>query len=225
MTQISAGQVKALRERTGAGMMDCKKALEEAGGDEEKAVEVILKKGLAKATKKAGAIATEGVIHAYIHAGARLGVLVEINCQTDFVAMNEDFKAFVDIVGLQIASMGPEFVRREDVSPEAIAKKTEIFRGQMAEEEAATGKKKPEAALEKIIEGKIAKWLGETCLVDQPSVQDEDKTIQQLTDELVSKTGEKVAIRRFVRFELGEGIEKKKSDLAADVAEALKDAN
>jgi elongation factor Ts len=225
MTQISAGQVKALRERTGAGMMDCKKALEEAGGDEEKAVEVILKKGLAKATKKAGAIATEGVIHSYIHAGGRLGVLVEVNCQTDFVAMNEDFKAFVDIVGLQIASMGPEFVRREDVSAEAIAKKTEIFRGQMAEEEATTGKKKPEAALEKIIEGKIAKWLSETCLVDQPSVQDEEKTIQQLTDELVSKTGEKVAVRRFVRFELGEGIEKKKSDLAADVAEVLKDSN
>jgi elongation factor Ts len=223
---ITADKVKSLRDRTGAGMMDCKKALEETGGDEEKAVEVIQKKGLAKAAKKGGAIAAEGTIHAYIHGAGKLGVLVEVNCQTDFVARNEDFKAFVDLVGLQIASMSPEFVRRDDVSAESLEKKKEIFRGQLLEEEQQTGKKKPEAALEKIIEGKISKWLTESCLVDQPSIQHEDgKTIQQLTDELSAKIGEKISVRRFVRFELGEGIEKKKADLAADVAETLAQQN
>lgn len=223
---ITAEKVKSLRDRTGAGMMDCKKALEEAGGDEDKAVEVIQKKGLAKAAKKGGAIAAEGTIHAYIHAGGKLGVLVEVNCQTDFVARNEDFKSFVDLVGLQIASMNPEFVRKEDVPADAVEQKKAIFRGQLAEEEAQTGKKKPEAALEKIIEGKISKWLTESCLVDQPSIQHEDgKTIQQLTDELTAKIGEKISVRRFVRFELGEGIEKKKADLAADVAATLAQQN
>ncbi|MEZ4255142.1 MAG: translation elongation factor Ts [Polyangiales bacterium] len=224
--QITADKVKALRDRTGAGMMDCKKALEETGGDEEKAVEVIQKKGLAKAAKKGGAIAAEGVIHAYIHAGGRLGVLAEINCQTDFVARNEDFKAYVDLIGLQIASMNPEFVRREDVPEDVVAKKRELFLGQLKEEEAQTGKKKPEAALAKIIDGKIEKWLSESCLVEQVSIQDESgKTIQALTEELVAKIGEKIAVRRFVRFELGEGIEKKKADLAADVAATLSQAN
>ncbi len=222
MTQINATMVKSLRDRTGAGMMDCKKALEEAGGNEEQAVEAIQKKGLAKVAKKAGAIAAEGTIHAYIHPGARLGVLVEVNCQTDFVARNDDFKEFVDMVGLQIASMGPEYVRREDVQESDKAKKAEFFKGQLAEEEAASGKKRPPQAVEKIIEGKLNKWLTEACLVDQVSVQsDEGETVQQICDKLSATIGEKISIRRFIRFELGEGIEKKTSDLAAEVAATL----
>ncbi len=224
--QVSAQQVKALRDRTGAGMMDCKKALLETEGDEEKAVEIIQQKGLAKAAKKAGAIAAEGVIHSYIHPGDRLGVLVEVNCQTDFVARNEDFKEFVNMVGLQIASMSPEFVRREEVDADVIAKKREFYLGQMREEEKATGKKKPEAALEKIIDGKINKWLTEACLDEQPSVQDDDgRTVGEIATALTAKIGEKIAVRRFVRFELGEGIEKKVNDLAADVAATIAGTN
>ncbi|MEM9195414.1 MAG: translation elongation factor Ts [Myxococcota bacterium] len=220
--EVNAKMVKSLRDRTGAGMMDCKKALIETEGDEEKAVEVIQKKGLAKAAKKAGAIAAEGVIHSYIHAGARVGVLIEVNCQTDFVARNEEFQEFVEGCCLQIASMSPEFVRREDVSDDAVAEKRAFFKGQLEEEEKQTGKKRPEAAIDKILDGKINKWLKESCLVDQPSVQDEEgRTIQQICDALSGKIGEKIAVRRFVRYELGEGIEKKKVDLAADVAATL----
>jgi elongation factor Ts len=222
MAQISAQMVKSLRDRTGAGMMDCKKALEETQGDEEAAVEVIQKKGLAKAAKKAGAIAAEGRIHAYIHPGSRLGVLVEVNSQTDFVARNEEFQAFVEMVGMQIASMTPEYVRREDITDEMVAKKKKFFEEQLAEEDAASGKSRPAAALGKIVDGKLEKWKTEVCLVDQPSVQDEGgRTVGQICDALSAKIGEKIAVRRFVRYELGEGIEKKKSDLAADVAAAL----
>lgn len=218
MAEISATMVKQLRDRTGAGMMDCKNALVEAGGDEEKALEIIQKKGLAKAAKRAGAIATEGVIQAYIHPGARLGVLVEINCQTDFVSRGEDFKQFVEDVCLQIASMSPLFTRREDVPGEAIEKQKALFKAQMDEEDQKSGKKRPEQAVGKILDGKLAKWLSESCLVEQVSVRETEKTIQQISDELSAKTGEKISVRRFVRFELGEGIEKRKSDLAADVA-------
>lgn len=222
MTQVTPQMVKSLRDRTGAGMMDCKKALVDTSGDEEQAVELIQQKGLAKVAKKAGAIAAEGMIHAYIHSGSRLGVLLEVNCQTDFVARNEEFREFVDGVGLQIASMGAEYVRREDISEADIAAKREFFAGQLKEEEASSGKKRPEAAIAKIIEGKLNKWMTETCLVDQPSVQDDEgRTIQALTEALSAKIGEKLSIRRFVRYQLGEGIEKKKVDLAADVAETL----
>ncbi|HUR89995.1 MAG TPA: translation elongation factor Ts [Ramlibacter sp.] len=221
MADVSMEMVKELRQRTGAGIMDCKVALNESGADIEKAVEYIQKKGLAKAAKKAGAIAAEGVIHSYIHAGSRLGVLVEVNCQTDFVARSDDFKTFADQVGLQIASMTPLFVRREDVPEAQKVKQREIFEAQMAEEAAQTGKKKPADVVAKIIEGKIDKWLQETCLVEQVSVVEGEKTIQQLADQLSAKIGEKIAVRRFVRYELGEGIEKQKSDLAADVAAAI----
>ncbi|HKU39465.1 MAG TPA: translation elongation factor Ts [Polyangiales bacterium] len=221
MADIGMEKVKELRQRTGAGIMDCKVALQENDGDMEKAVEYIQKKGLAKAAKKAGAIAAEGAIHAYIHAGSRLGVLVEVNCQTDFVARSEDFKSFVEQVGLQIASMSPLFVRREEVPEAQLQKQREIFSAQMAEEEKNSGKKKPEAVAAKILDGKIDKWLQEVCLVEQVSVVDGEKTIQALADALTAKIGEKIAVRRFVRYELGEGIEKAKSDLAADVAAAL----
>ncbi|MCS6797562.1 MAG: translation elongation factor Ts [Myxococcota bacterium] len=221
MAEITAAMVKALRDRTGAGMMDCRNALVEAGGDEERAVEIIQKKGLAKAVKKAGAIATEGVIHAYIHSGSRVGVLVEVNCQTDFVARNEAFRAFVDLVGLQIASMSPEYVRREDVPAEVLAARRAMFREQVALEDEKSGKKRPEAAVDKIVEGKLGKWLTEVCLVEQPSITDESKTIGQLADELTARLGEKIAVRRFVRYQLGEGLERKAQDLAADVAATL----
>ncbi len=220
---ITAQQVKALRDRTGAGMMDCKNALEEVGGDEEKAVDLIQKKGLAKVAKKAGAIAAEGVIHAYIHAGSRIGVLVEVNCQTDFVARSPEFLEFVNGVGLQIASMNPQFVRRSDISEDAIAKQREIFLGQMDEEEAQSGKKRPAEVKKKIVQGKLDKWQAESCLDEQPSVvSDEGQTTAQLADALSAKIGEKISVRRFVRYELGEGIEKKKTDFAAEIAETLK---
>ena len=221
MATVTMDLIKELRQRTGAGIADCKVALQENDADMEKAIEYIQKKGLAKAAKKAGAIAAEGQVHAYIHAGSRLGVLVEVNCQTDFVARSEDFKSFADAVGLQIASMSPLFVRREDVPAAQAQKQREIFQAQMDEEVAQGGKKKPADVTAKILDGKIDKWLQEVCLVDQVSVVDGEKTIQQLSDTLAAKLGEKIAVRRFVRYELGEGIEKQKADLAADVAAAI----
>ncbi len=223
MAAISAQMVKALRDRTGAGMMDCKNALTEAGGDEEKAIEIIQKKGLAKVAKRAGAIATEGVIHAYIHAGSRVGVLVEVNCQTDFVARSPEFVEFVSSVGLQIAAMSPLFVRRSEVTADALEKQRGIFLGQMAEEEAQSGKKRPAEVRDKIVAGKLDKWQAEIALEEQPAVtSDEGKTIAQLAEALSAKIGEKISVRRFVRYELGEGIEKKQSDFAAEIAETLK---
>lgn len=222
---ISMTQVKSLRQRTGAGIMDCKKALQDTEGDEEKAVELIQQKGLAKVAKKAGAIAADGLIHSYIHAGGRIGVLLEVNCQTDFVARNEEFKAFVDELAMHIASEAPTVVREDELSDADIETQKRIFEGQLAEEAKETGKEKPAAAIEKIIEGKLAKWKKGTVLLDQLFIMSEDKkTIGTVTDELTAKIGEKISIRRFVRYELGEGIEKKKNDLAAEVAETLKDA-
>jgi elongation factor Ts len=213
--------VKELRDRTGAGIMDCKVALQESDGDGEKAVDYIKKKGLAKAAKKAGAIAAEGVVHAYIHPGSRIGVLVEINCQTDFVARSPDFKEFVDVVGMQIASMSAQYVRREDVPAADLAKQGEIFKAQLEEESAQSGKTRPAEVIAKIVQGKVDKWLDEVCLEGQPAITDQEKTVASIASELSAKIGEKIAVRRFVRFELGEGIEKKKADLAAEVAETL----
>ncbi len=222
MSKISAKQVKSLRDRTGAGMMACKQALEEAGGDEEKAIEIIQKKGLAKVAKKAGAIAAEGLVHSYIH-GGRIGVLVEVNCQTDFVARNEDFKAFVEEVAMQVASANPEYVRPEDIDAATIEAKKKFFVEALAEEAKQTGKEKPAAAIEKIVEGKLNKWLREVCLVQQESMlrEDDKDNFDTITDKLSAKIGEKITVRRFVRYELGEGIEKKKSNLAEEVAETL----
>jgi elongation factor Ts len=221
MANVTMELIKELRQRTGAGIADCKAALQESDAEIEKAIEYIQKKGLAKAAKKAGAIAAEGAVHAYIHAGSRLGVLVEVNCQTDFVARSEDFRGFLDQVGLQIASMSPQFVRREEVPAAQLEKQRGIFKGQMDEEVANGGKAKPPEVAAKILEGKLDKWLAEVSLVEQVSVVDGEKTIQQLSDALAVKLGEKIAVRRFVRYELGEGIEKQKADLAADVAAAI----
>jgi elongation factor Ts len=221
MAEINAQMVKQLRQRTGAGIMDCKNALAEANGDEEKAVEIIQKKGLAKVVKKAGAIAAEGMIFAYIHPGSRLGVLVEVNCETDFVARNEEFKAFVEHVAMQIASMTPQFVRREDIAEADKNDQLKLYKEQMVEEGLKTGSKKPPQVIDKIVAGKLEKWMSDSCLLEQVSVIENEKTIGQLSDGLSAKLGEKIIVRRFSRYELGEGIERKKSDLAAEVASSL----
>ncbi len=222
MSDVSASMVKSLRDRTGAGMMACRDALRETAGDEEKAIEIIQKKGLSKVAKKAGAIAGDGLVHAYIHGAGRVGVLLEVNCQTDFVARGEDFQQFVQETAMQVAAESPLFVSEDDIPENEILARTAIFRGQLDEEAKATGKEKPAAAVEKIIEGKLAKWKRESCLLDQVSIMHDDKTIRQLLEALTAKLGEKINIRRFSRYELGEGIEKKKTDLAAEVTEALK---
>jgi elongation factor Ts len=213
MAEVTAALVKEVRERSGAGMSDCRSALVESSGDVEKALEIIQKKGLAKAVKKAGRVASEGLVHAYIHAGGRLGVLVEINSETDFVARSADFKQFCDETAMQIAAMSAQFVKREDIDAATKAKQTEIFEGQLKEEG------KPQAAWPKILEGKLNKWMQEICLLEQNSIIHEGKTVEQVRAELVGKIGENITIRRFVRWELGEGIEKaKKEDYAAEVA-------
>jgi elongation factor Ts len=210
--EITASMIKDLRERTGAGMADCKKALTEVGGDMDKAIDYLRTKGLAKAAKKAGREATEGAVVSYIHGGGRIGVLVEVNCETDFVARNEDFQVFTREVALQIAAMNPQFVRREEVSQDVIDREREVLVAKAKE----TGK--PDPVVQKMVDGQITKWLKEICLLDQAWVKDGDKTISQVQQELIAKIGENIKVRRFVRFELGEGLEKKKDDFAAEVA-------
>ena len=211
--EVTATLIKDLRERTGAGMADCKKALVEVSGDMDKAIDYLRAKGLSKAAKKAGREATEGMVVSYIHGGGRIGVLVEINCETDFVARNEDFQGFTRDVAMQIAAMGPQFVRKDEVSDDVVAREREVLLAKAKE----SGK--PEAVVAKMVDGQISKWMKEICLLDQSFVKDPDKTIEQLQQELIAKIGENIKIRRFVRFELGEGLEKKKSDFAAEVAQ------
>jgi elongation factor Ts len=204
--------IKELRERTGSAMADCKKALQETSGDVDKAIEFLRKKGLASAAKKAGRIATEGVVTSYIHTNGRVGVLVEINCETDFVARGADFQTFAKEVAMQIAAMNPAHVTREDV-PAASVDAERAIRIEQAKQ---TGK--PEPMVAKIVDGQINKWLKEICLVDQPWVKDDKKTIGELVQELIAKIGENIKIRRFTRYELGEGLEKKQDDFAKEVA-------
>ncbi len=213
MAEITANLIKDLRERTGAGMADCKKALVESDADVEKAIDYLRKKGLAKAAKKAGREATEGAIVSYIHGGGRIGVLVEINCETDFVARNEDFVGFTKDVAMQIAAMNPTYVRKDEVTDDAVARERDVLLAKAKE----SGK--PEPVVAKMVEGQIAKWLKEICLLDQSFVKNPDKTIDQLQQELIARLGENIRIRRFTRFELGEGLDKKKSDFAAEVAQ------
>ncbi len=212
MADVTATMIKDLRERTGAGMADCKKALVECEAEIEKAVEFLRKKGLAKAAKKAGRVATEGAVASYIHSGGRVGVLVEINCETDFVARNDDFQGFVKEVSLQIAAMNPQYVSSAEIPANDIEKERGIHRAK------ALADGKPEKIVDKIADGQISKWTKEVCLLDQPWVKDDKKTISDLQKELVAKLGENIQVRRFVRFELGEGLEKKSDDFAAEVA-------
>lgn len=194
--------------------MDCKKALAEVNGDHEKAIDFLRKKGLAAASKKAGRVASEGVVGSYIHAGGKIGVLVEVNCETDFVAKNEAFQAFVKDIAMHIAAAAPQFVRREEVSAELLEREKEIYRAKAKE----TGK--PDNIIEKIVEGQVSKFYGEICLLEQPFVKDPDKTIQTYLNETIASIGENMSIRRFSRFVLGEGLAKKESDFAAEVAAA-----
>lgn len=208
---VSASAVKELREKTGAGMLDCKKALEAADGNIEKAVEVLREKGLAAAANKAGRIATEGVCESYIHAGGRIGVLVEINCETDFVAKTDQFKEFARDIAMHIAASSPKYVRREEVPADEIEKEKEILKAQ------ALNEGKPEKIVEKMVEGRIGKYYEEYCLLEQSFVKDPDKTIAQLVNEKISTIGENISIRRFVRYELGEGMEKKQDNFVEEV--------
>ncbi len=214
MAEVTATLIKDLRERTGAGMSDCKKALVEVSGDMDKAIDYLRAKGLSKAAKKAGREATEGAVVSYIHGGGKIGVLVEINCETDFVARNEDFVAFTKDVALQIAAMNPMFVRKDEVAEDVVAREKTVLVAKAAE----SGK--PEAVVQKMVDGQLSKWLKEICLLDQPFVKNPDKTIEQLQQELIAKIGENIKIRRFTRFELGEGLEKKKDNFAEEVAKA-----
>ncbi len=213
--EVTATLIKDLRERTGAGMSDCKKALVEVQGDIDKAIDWLRAKGLSKAAKKAGREATEGAVVSYIHAGGRIGVLVEINCETDFVGRNDDFQAFARDVALQIAAMNPLFVRKDEVDQALVAREREVLLAKAKE----SGK--PDAVVAKMVDGQIAKWMKEICLLDQGYVKDPDKTIEVVMQELISKIGENIKIRRFTRFELGEGLEKTKGDdFATEVAKA-----
>lgn len=199
---VTAEDIKELRERTGAGMMDCKKALEETGGDMEKAIAYLREKGLAKMHKRAGRIAAEGVVEAYIHLGGKIGVLVEVNCETDFVARTDDFRHLAREVALQVAASKPLYVSSADVPESVLESERAIYRAQ------ALNEGKPEAVVAKIVEGRLKKFYTEVCLLDQPYIRDPEKTIGDLVAEVSAKTGEKVQVRRFARFELGEGIEK-----------------
>lgn len=208
---VSASAVKELRERTGAGMLDCKKALDETGGDIDKAIALLREKGLAAAANKAGRVATEGVVESYIHAGGRIGVIVEVNCETDFVAKTDQFKEFARDIAMQIAAANPKFVRREEVSGDELDKEREILTAQ------ALNEGKPEKIVEKIVEGRISKYYEEYCLLEQSFIKDPDKTINELLNEKISKIGENISIRRFVRYELGEGLEKKVDNFVEEV--------
>jgi len=209
--QVTAQMVKELRERTGAGMMDCKGALTESGGDMEKAIDLLRTKGLAAAAKKAGRVAAEGVVASYIHAGGKIGVLIEVNCETDFVAKTEEFQQLVRDIAMHVAASEPRFVRREEVTEELLERERAIFR----EQALASGK--PANVVEKIVEGKMDKFYSENCLLEQAFVKNPDQTVGELVTEAVAKIGENIQVRRFVRFKLGEGIEKKSTDFAAEV--------
>lgn len=209
---ISAGMVKELREKTGAGMMDCKKALTEVDGDMEKAITYLREKGLSAAAKKAGRVTAEGIVESYIHGGGRIGVLVEINCETDFVAKTDEFKGFAKDIAMQIAASRPEYVSSDEISAEVIEKEKSILRNQ------ALNEGKPESIVDKMVEGRVQKYFKDVCLLEQPFIKNPDMTIKQLLNEKISKIGENISIRRFTRYELGEGIQKKEDDFAAEVA-------
>ncbi|WP_026893820.1 translation elongation factor Ts [Clostridiisalibacter paucivorans] len=214
MAKVTAAMVKELREATGAGMLDCKKALVECGGDVEAAIEALRKKGLSKAAKKSGRIAAEGIVDSYIH-GGRIGVLIEVNSETDFVAKNEEFKEFVRDMAMQVAAQNPKYVSKEDVDEKEIAKEKEILREQ------ALNEGKPEHIVDKMVEGRIEKYFKEVCLMEQPFIKDPDITVTELLTNKIAKIGENLKIRRFVRFEVGEGLEKREENFADEVAKQI----
>ena len=218
---ITAALVKELRDMTGAGMMDAKKALVETDGNIDKAVDLLREKGLAAAAKKAGRIAAEGVVQSYIHAGGRIGVLVEVNCETDFVAKTDDFQNLARDIAMQIAAVNPTYLNREEVPTEVIEHEKQVLLEQAkveAEEDVKAGRKpKPEAVLEKMVAGRIEKFYKENCLLEQVFIKDGDKTVTDIINESIAKIGENINVRSFVRNGLGEGIEKRQDDFVAEV--------
>ncbi len=211
---INAKMVKELREKTGAGMMDCKKILTETDGDMEKAIDLLREKGLASAAKKAGRIASEGLVDSYIH-GGRIGVLIEVNSETDFVAKNDEFKAFVRDMAMQVAAVNPKYVSREEVPAEVVDHERMVL------SEQARNENKPEKIIEKMVEGRLEKFYEEICLLDQKFIKDGDLKVQDVLNNLIAKIGENIKIRRFVRYEVGEGLEKKEEDFAEEVAKQM----
>ena len=209
---MSMNDIKELRERTGAGILDCKKALAENGGDVEKSIDWLRSTGVATAAKKSGRAATEGLVHAYIHGAGKIGVLVEVNAETDFVARNEQFQQLVNDIALHIAAAAPEFVRADDVPAAVIEKERAVQKALVLEEG------KPEHIADKIVEGRMTKFLQEICLLEQPFIKDDKKTVGQMLSDSIARIGENIQVRRFSRFVLGEGLEKRVDDFAAEVA-------
>jgi len=216
---VTAGAVKQLREKTGAGMMECKNALVEAAGNEEAAIEILRKRGLASAKKREGRIASEGIVGSYIHMGGKVGVLVEVNCETDFVARGEEFQQLVKDIAMHIAAAEPRYVTREDVPASALEKEREIARAQAKND--PKNANKPDQVIDKIVEGRLNKFYEETVLMDQPFVKHPEKTVSELVTEKVAKTGERITIRRFTRYKMGEGIERRSDDFGNEVASLL----
>jgi translation elongation factor Ts/translation elongation factor Ts len=216
MADITASAVKSLREKTGAGMMECKNALTETGGNEDQAIELLRKRGLASAKKKEGRIAAEGAVGSYIHMGGKVGVLVEVNCETDFVARGEEFQQLVKDIAMHIAAAEPRFVTREEVPADALDKEREIARAQAKND--PKNANKPDQVIDKIVEGRLNKFYEEAVLLDQPFVKDPAKTVGDLVTEKTAKTGERISIRRFSRYKMGEGIEKRSDDFGDEVA-------
>jgi len=219
MADITASSVKSLREKTGAGMMECKKALVEAAGNEEQAIDILRKHGLASARKKEGRIAAEGAVGSYIHMGGKVGVLVEVNCETDFVARGEEFQQLVKDIAMHIAAAEPRYVSKDEVSAEDIDKEREIA-GAAAKNDPKNANK-PDQVIAKIVEGRINKFYEEAVLLDQPFVKDPAKTVGELVTEKVAKTGERITIRRFSRYKMGEGLQKRGEDFGDEVASLL----
>lgn len=216
MAEITASMIKDLREKTGAGMVDCKTALVEANGDVEAAIENLRKKGMATASKKAGRVAAEGAVGSYIHMGGKVGVLVEINCESDFVSRGDEFQQLVKDVAMHIAAADPSYVRREEVPADAVAKEREILLEQLKNDEKNASK--PEDVLQKIIDGRLNKFYEETVLLEQPYIKDPSKTVGDLVTEKIASIKENISVRRFTRYKMGEGIEKRQDDFAAEVA-------
>jgi elongation factor Ts len=220
MAEITATAVKQLREKTGAGMMECKNALVESGGDEEKAINILRERGLASAKKREGRIAAEGIVGSYIHMGGKVGVLVELNCETDFVARGEEFTQLVKDIAMHVAAAEPRYVSREEIPQDVLEKEREILRAQTRND--PKNANKPEQVIEMIVDGKLNKFYEENVLNDQPFVKDPAKTVAELVTEKIAKTGERIAVRRFTRYKMGEGLERRSEEFGNEVASMLK---
>ena len=219
MAEITAAAVKQLREKTGAGMMECKNALVEAGGNEEKAVDILRERGLASAKKREGRIAAEGIVGSYIHMGGKVGVLVELNCETDFVARSEEFQQLVKDIAMHVAASEPSYVSREDIPASVLDKEREIARAQVKNDPKMANK--PDQVIEQIVEGRLNKFYEQSVLLDQLFVKASEKTVGELVMEKVAKTGERIAVRRFTRYKMGEGLDKRADDFGGEVAAML----